>query len=335
MSGGFEALFRVFDSVDLGFVEKALLRCYVPEGSVGRPHRSLVGMFKVELVKRLIGVESYRELHRLLRTDDVLRSLCEVRDGEKPCGRSTLASFRERVGPERLQRIMMCLVKQLEETSVLDGETVSLDATFIKAYSRRDPIDNSRGFSDVEARLRKQGRSVVLGYGVHLTVDTVSEMPLAVIVEPANANEKKIATKLFHEARKRKRKVRSVVADSQYSNEAVRVEARRCGVEAVIPYPKNQMKGKRVLRVDRRFRSHGPWGLKRLYRRRSSVERTVSRLKTYFGLCQLRTRGLRNVLSHVLLCLIVMLMTALSLIRNGFPDKMRSPTFWSYITCSK
>jgi len=265
----------------------------------------------------------------------VLRGLCGIKGEERPYGRSTLTRFRQRVGPERLQRIMMCLVKQLEETSVLDGETVALDATFIKAYSRRDPVDNSRGFSDVEARLRKQGRNVVLGYGVHLAVDTGSEMPLATIVEPANANEKKIAIKLFHEARKRKSKVKSVVADSQYSNEAFRVEARRCGVEVVIPYPRNQMKGKRVLRVDRRFRSHGPWGLKRLYRRRSSVERTVSRLKTHFGLCQLRTRGLRNVLSHVLLCLIVMLMTALSLIKNGFPRKMRSPTFWSCITCSK
>ena len=96
-----------------------------------------------------------------------------------------------------------------------------------------------------------------------------------------------------------------------------------------------QMKGERVLRVDRRSRSHGPWRLKRLYRKRSAVERTISRLKMYFGLCQLRTRGLRNVLTHVLLCLIAMLMTALSLIKNGFPDRMRSPTFWSYITCSK
>jgi transposase len=176
---------------------------------------------------------------------------------------------------------------------------------------------------------------VTLGYGVHLAVDAGSEMPLTVVVESANVNEKKISTKLLRKALRRKRGVKSVVADSQYSSEAFRVEAGRCGVEAVIPYPRNQMKGKRVLRVDRRFRSHGPWRLKRLYRERSAVERTVSRLKTYFGLCQLRTRGLRNVLSHVLLCLLAMLMTALSLIKNGFPGKMRSPTFWSYITCSK
>jgi transposase len=176
---------------------------------------------------------------------------------------------------------------------------------------------------------------VTLGYGIHLAADTGSEMPLAVIVESANVNEKKIAAPLVRRVRRCRRKVKSIVADSQYSSEAFRSEVRRIGAEPVIPYPRNQMKGKRVLRVDKRFRSHGPWRLKRLYRERSAVERTISRLKTYFGLCHLRTRGLRNVLTHVLLCLIALLIAALSSISKGFPDKMRSPTFWSHIACMK
>ncbi len=81
---------------------------------------------------------------------------------------------------------MKNLVKQLDRSDVLDKETLALDATFIKAYSRRDPEDSSCGLSDIDARLRKQGRNVILGYGVHLAMDTGSEMPLTVIVEPAN-----------------------------------------------------------------------------------------------------------------------------------------------------
>ncbi|MBS7623922.1 transposase [Candidatus Bathyarchaeota archaeon] len=64
------------------------------------------------------------------------------------------------------------------------------------------------------------------------------------------------------------------------------------------------MRGRPVLRIDRKFRSHGPSKLRRLYRKRSAVERVVSRLKTHYWICQLRTRGLRNVSSHVLLCLL-------------------------------
>jgi len=326
--GGFEALFSIFDSLDLEFVEGILSTGYRPEGSVGRPHRSLLGMFKAELVKRLRCIESYHELHRLLEADDALRSLCVIKEGEKPYDPSTLARFRQRVGPEGLQRIMILLVKQLDRMGVLNSEILALDATFIKAYSRRDPHDTRRGLSDSEARLRKQGRNVVLGYGVHLAVDAASEMPLEVIVEPANVNEKKVAPRLLHKALKKKHRWKSMIADSQYSSEAFRDRARRLRVEPIIPYPRNQMKGERVLRVDREFHSHGPARLKRLYRYRSSVERTISRLKTHYGLCQLRTRGLRNGLTHVILCLTALLVTALSAIKHGHIDKIRSPMFW-------
>lgn len=325
VSGGFEALCKVFDSLDLRFVEKILLRCYRPKESVGRPHRKLRGMFKTELIKRLQGIESYRKLHSLLYADEALRSLCDIEEGEKPYSRPTLARFRQRVGPDRFQRIMIHLVKELDRRGVMDAETLALDATFVKAYSRRDPKDSHHGLSDSDARLRKQGRNVILGYGVHLTVDTTSELPLAAIVEPANVNEKKVAPTLLHKTVKHVHKVKSVVADSQYSSEAFRENIRALGGEPAIPYPKNQMKGKPVLRVDRTFRSHGPSRQRRLYRRRSAVERTISRLKTHFGLSQLRTRGLRNVMVHVFLCLVAMLVTALSSIMLGHADMMRSP----------
>lgn len=321
----YEALYDLFQALDLGFVEKRLVRNYGRRSRVGRPHRNLLGMFKAELIKRLRRIESYEELYRLLEADDILRSLCIIREGEKPYHPSILLRFRRRIGPEGFECLVNRLVKQLDRIGVLNSETLVLDATFIEAYSRRDPQDSTRGLSDSDARLRKQGRNIVLGYGIHLAVDASSEMPLAVTVEPANVNEKKIAPNILHKTLKHRRRWRSLVADSQYSSEAFREEARRLGVEPVIPYPRNQMIGKQVLRTDREFRSHGPARLKRLYKRRSSVERTFSRLKTHYGLCQLRTRGLRNVISHVLLCLLALLATALSAIKHGQIDKIRSP----------
>ena len=328
MSAGFETLSGLFACLDLRFVERILAGCYKPEGSVGRPHRNLLGMFKAEVTKRFENIERYRELDRLLRTDPVLRNLCEIKPWEKPYSRSTLSEFRQRVAPEKLERIASYLIKQLDEAGVLNGETLALDATFIEAYSQRDPKDNSRGLFDSEARLRKQGRNVTLGYGVHLAIDTASEMPLTVIVEPANVNEKKIATPLLRRAVKRKKqRWKNLVADTQYSSQTFRAEAQKHGVEPIIPYPKNQMKDKPVLRVDRKFRSHGPTRLKRLHKRRSAVERVTSRLKDHFKLRQLRTIGLRNAFTHVLLCIIAMLMNALSAIKHGLPEKIRSPTF--------
>jgi len=49
--------------------------------------------------------------------------------------------------------------------------------------------------------------------------------------------------------------VRSLMADSQYSREKIRQEVD----EAVIHFPTNQKRGvEGFLRVDRRFRAHGP-----------------------------------------------------------------------------
>ena len=61
---------------------------------------------------------------------------------------------------------------------------------------------------------------------------------------------------------------------------------------------------------------------------RASVERVNSRLDLV-GLGSLKLRGLRNVMVHVLLCLIVILVVAVATIRLGRSWKTRSlSSFW-------
>ena len=76
---------------------------------------------------------------------------------------------------------------------------------------------------------------------------------------PANENEKRHAPLLLEKAVEvTGRRVRRLVADPQYSSGRFREKAAGCGVEAIIPYPRNQRRGEDVLRVDKRFRAHGP-----------------------------------------------------------------------------
>ena len=79
-----KALWHMFEALDLRFVEKVLSRSYGRKSEVGRPHRSLVGMFKADLVKRFGRVEYYEELYRLMMVDRELRELCKVKEWEKP-----------------------------------------------------------------------------------------------------------------------------------------------------------------------------------------------------------------------------------------------------------
>jgi len=153
-----------------------------------------VGLNRVPgLLRAVLGVGARAQLYRRLWDDPGLREICDIEDHERPYHPSQLTRFRRNVGPERLEGIMKDLVGELVEGGVIRGETVAMDATFIKAYSKRDLQDNSRGHSDPDARMGRDGRSYSLGYRAHISGDSEADLPVAYIVAPANENEKKHA----------------------------------------------------------------------------------------------------------------------------------------------
>jgi transposase len=153
-------------------------------------------------------------------------------------------------------------------------------------------------------------------------------LPLATLLAPANDNEKKHAPSLVERARvvlgEAGVKLRSLVADSQYSSGKVRdlVE------EAVIPYTSNQ-RGGDVLRVDRRFRTHGPTEDRVKYHKRPLVESVFSFLKDQYGLRVNNVRGLLNVSVYVLLSVLCGVLNREAAENVGRPEKALSPTFFN------
>jgi hypothetical protein len=145
-----------------------------------------MGILKALVVMRFRNVPSDRQLYRRLWSDPELRELCDIEEHEKPYHPSQITRFRQHIGPERLERIMETIVDRLRDAGAVKGEIVACDATFIKAYSKRDPRDDSKGYSDQEARVGRAGKGYRLGYKLHLTVDACSELPLAVMAAPAN-----------------------------------------------------------------------------------------------------------------------------------------------------
>jgi transposase len=225
--------------------------------------------------------------------------------------------------------MMTKIVRKLSEARVIDGETVVMDATFIKAHSKRDLNDNSRGSSDPDARVGRNGKTYDLGYKLHVAADAKSELPLAVVVAPANENEKKHALRLLDKTMTTTgKRMKSLVADSQYSCRKLRNQVSAHGASAVIPYPVNQRRGETgLLRVDRHFRTHGPAGERKAYRQRAGIERMNSRLKDQLSLNRHRVRSLKNVTTHALLCIIAMLLNALAALELKRPEKTRSISF--------
>jgi transposase len=304
----YEALETLFCKVDLSFVKRVLDEPYHAAGSPGRPPRNPLGIFKAHLVKRLKHVPSDRMLVRQMWKDPRLRKICDIEADQQPYGIAVLSRFRSKVGHERLSRIIDQAVSVLVEKGRIKGQAVALDSTFIKAYSRRS-LDNRTGYSDPESRVGRAVKTKDLGYRLHLAVDVKSELPIAMNVVSANENEKKHSVNLFMKASEHV-KPRKLLADSQYSASNLRETALINGALPVIPYPKNQCRGVRgILRVDKKFRNHGPQKLKNAYKKRAAIERVFSRLKNLTSLNQHTLRGLAKVTFHSQLCIIIMLLT--------------------------
>jgi len=150
---------------------------------------------------RMRGVRSLREMTRLLDADLRLRKLCLIKPGEATYPRSVLSRFSRKVGEDKLTRIIEeKVVKLLKQNNTKEIDAV-FDASFIKAWSTRDPTDNQKGYSDMEARVGRAGRTFGLGYKLHLSIDSKTMLPLACTFASANQNEQKHSLNLLEKTR--------------------------------------------------------------------------------------------------------------------------------------
>jgi hypothetical protein len=163
--------------------------------------------------------------------------VCGIASADQIPHPSTWTRFRQRAGSARLQLILGDLLRQLAPTGVYKASAIAVDPTFIKAYSKRDPKNNTVGYSDPEARLRIEDRNVTLGYGVHLAVNVAKGLIVGFIVAPANRNEKRVLPHLLIRLVMAGFHVKTLIADTQYSSNAVRILCSLCKITAIIPYP--------------------------------------------------------------------------------------------------
>jgi hypothetical protein len=238
-----------------------------------------------------------------------------------------------------LQRILsipsngsFCLnqVVRLLKTNAGREVDAVLDASFIKAWSTRNPLDSQKGYSDGDARVGRAGRTFGLGYKLHLSIDSQTMLPLTCTFASANQNEKKHSLSILERTKlilKRcGAKLRSVIADSQYSDRKIRSAVD----EAVIPYPANQKRNvKGLLRVDKKFRTYGPEDQKNEYHKRPHIEAVYSFLKTRYSLAVNKVRGLRNVASYALYSLLCLVLNREAAENVNRPDKAVSPTYFN------
>ena len=185
-------------------------------------------------------------------------------------------------------------------------------------------------FSDREARVGRAGRTFGLGYKLHLSIDSKTMLPLACTFASANPNEQKHSLNILKKTelvlKQSAAKLKSVIADSQYSDGKLRDAIE----QAVIRYRANQKRDvKGLLRVDKKFRTYGPNDQKEEYHKRPHIEAVYSFLKTQYSLTVNKVRWLGNVASYALFSILCLVLNREAAENIGRDDKAISPTYFN------
>ena len=185
---------------------------------------------------------------------------------------------------------------------------------------------NQKGYSDMEARVGRTGRTFGLGFKLYLSIDSKTMLPLSCTFASTDQNEQKHSLNLLDKTKlilkQSEAKLRSVIVDSQYSNSKLRNAVEKTVI--LIGQIRSEM-----LRVDKKFRTYGPQDQKREYHKRPHIEAVYSFLKTQYNLAINKVRGLGNVAYYALfsmLCLVLNREAAENIRRQ---DKAISPTYFN------
>jgi hypothetical protein len=282
---------------------------------------------------RFEAIPSLRKLCRRLEKRRYAREICEFA-GDKAPKHNTFSLFISRAGPDTIEGLFMELRDQAFRMGIVDRDEavkVSVDSTFMKAYSRRG---RKGGLSDRGARVGKTERqSYEVGWRVH-TVTSMSALPLTYVVRAANVNDKQVVKPLLKQAsrliKRCGKRISHVIADRQYYSAEIFAAIRELDAEPVIPYPSNVKDPLIDLWLTKRFKVKGDPRLVKLYRLRMTVERNFKAGKLELMMENLRWRGVAKVRMHVALCFACIYVVAITAHKIGRPELANSIATFTY-----
>jgi hypothetical protein len=327
-----DTLKLLFSNIDISLTTTQVEAKYVNSGK-GRPHYPVRSMLLALMFMRFEAVPSLRKLCRKFERRRYAREICEFTDDKAP-KHNTFSLFISRAGSETIEGLFIELRDQAFRMNIVDKDEavkVSLDSTFMKAYSRRG---RRGGKGDRGARVGKTDRrNYELGWRAH-TVTSMSALPLTYIVRAANVNDKDVAKPLLKQASRllkcRGKRISHAIADRQYYSAEVFAVVKKRKAEPVIPYPSSVKDPLIDLWLTKRFKVKGDPRLVSLYRLRMAVERSFKAGKLELTLQNLRWRGAAKVRMHVAVCFACIYAVAITAHKVGRPELANSIAAFTY-----
>jgi IS5 family transposase len=247
---------------------------------------SLKSLAKALLFRHLLRLSSDRDLARKLQNFSELRNACGLKRAPHA---TTLGRARDRID---IADIFYQLVQKAKQHGLSRGFILTVDSTQFEAYLQGD-ADAKVGYCAAKDEF-------IFGYKAHIVSDAESELPVAVVLTPANDHDSRQFLPLMRRVlRNFSYEIKKLLADSGYDAAYIRRWLREHQITDVI---------------DRNRRTGTSFGKPKdpEYKRRIASERVNSHAKDGFALERFTFSGLERALQHTYACLSAMLYSAIS-----------------------
>jgi IS5 family transposase len=179
---------------------------------------------------------SERELETFLRNYPFWSRLCGFK-GKSPC-HAIFSNFKRRIGEDVLKKVMEDLVQSLVEAGAIPLSKVALDSSALSTILK-----------DQEANWGHTHDGPFYGYKIHIACCADSELPVSILVTPGNIHDSTECLNLMKGARKYRKKITYMIADTAY-------DARLWHTEALFLHNSLLKKGLQVQDSNRKGEQH-------------------------------------------------------------------------------
>ncbi|MNI37679.1 Transposase DDE domain protein [compost metagenome] len=223
-----------FSAIDLTPYAKQL-RSHSPRGADGH---SREGILRALLASPLENIDTFTRLHNRLKLDLRFRYQCGLSLDKRAPSISTLSRvFAELTSKGLAKQLFEDLVLKCIDQGIMNGRHVAIDSAAIDAYEVKQPKRKSEhtGNANWGAKYDSFGNKLTwFGYKLHLAIDTLSELPMALEVTPAHVNDGDMAPTLMEQTAA-KTKVKFFVLDGGYDQLKNYETSHNLKAQAIIP----------------------------------------------------------------------------------------------------
>ena len=203
--------------LDLSFIHDAVRPLYCQDNGRGSVDPEVV--MRLFILQAIQNIRSVRELMDEVAVNLAYRWFIGYSLEEKLPDHSTLSRTLDRFGEEVFDALFQRSIAQCQESGLLDGRVLHLDATTIRADIDKDRVGQA-GSADPDARFgRGPGGRTEPGYKQQTVVDDASRVIVGLEVMPANVHDAETAVRVVDQARDRMgQSPQAVCADAAYAN---------------------------------------------------------------------------------------------------------------------